>query len=424
MAAEKLNNTLVSKLPAKEKTYEVRDSDVRGLILRVYASGKKTFILNYARGKKIKIGDAGILKVTEARNLARLELGKVAAGQDPQEARKRKRAGTFTEYFKDHYKGHIEDHQKGKRQALSRYRNLCAHPDIGKIPITKITALTIAKYQRSRKKEGRKESTINREVCAITALVRHAFNMGFIPELPFKGKIKKYREYNEKFRFLEPEEEVRLREALKARDDKRRAARMRHNAWMIERNYPPLPEIGAYSDRLSPLVLTALNTGCRKGELFSLTWQDIDFKREDITIKAADAKSGKTRIIPLPDEGLEVLKAWLRLTDYQEPTDYVFPGKGGGQLDNIDHSFRKLLKNSNITGFRFHDLRHTYASKLVQAGISLYAVKELLGHSEYKTTQRYAHLAPDNLRAAVKVLDGKPPLSDLETDKTKGRKAV
>ena len=405
MAVQKLNNSLVANLPAKEKPYEVRDADVKGLLVQIQPTGKKTFMLNYARKKKFKIGDVDSLTVTTARRIAREKKAEAAAGIDPIEARKQIAAGTFTEYFKDHYQAHIEQTQKGKKQALVRYKYLCTQ--VGKIRLSEFTAFRISKFQSQRKKEGVSDATINRDVSAITALLKHAVNMGFLPELPIKGKVQKYRESVERPGYLRPEEEARLREALEARDAAKREERERFNKWRQERNYPLFPEIGLYSDYLTPLVLTAMLTGLRRGELFNLAWQDIDLQAGELIVRAKGAKSGKTRTVPLRDECREVLTTWKQLTEYSQPGDYVFPNKKGERLDNVNTSFRNLLKAAKITGFRFHDLRHHCASMLVQADVSLYTVKEWLGHSDFKMTQRYAHLAPDNLKEAARTLDSK-----------------
>jgi len=106
-------------------------------------------------------------------------------------------------------------------------------------------------------------------------------------------------------------------------------------------------------------------------------------------------------------EGWRVITEWKSITEYSQPEDIVFPNKKGKRLDNVNTSFRNILKAAEISGFRFHDLRHHYASSLVQEGVQLYTVKELLGHSDFKMTQRYTHLAPDNLAEAVKALDNR-----------------
>jgi integrase len=127
-----------------------------------------------------------------------------------------------------------------------------------------------------------------------------------------------------------------------------------------------------------------------------MRWDVIDFKARQITIEGVHAKTGQTRHVPLNDEALDVLKTWQK----QAPdSERVFP---------IDTGFKSawgaLLKAAKISKFRWHDLRHHFASRLVQAGVPLNTVRELLGHGSMAMTLRYAHLAPDQRRAAVATL--------------------
>lgn len=414
MAVEKLNNTLVKNLPAEETPYEVRDTVVAGLLVRVQPSGKKYFKLNYGRGKNFPIGDTDSFTVTMARTLAREKKVEAASGKDPQEARRIKKAGTFAEFYKNHYQAHIKENHRGALKAINRYKKLCAR--VGKIPLMLFSDFRIESFRKERKKEGVSNSTINRDVSALQAMIRYAFRFNFIPEIPFKGRIRKYKEFSEHPRYLSREEESRLREALEARDTDSRAKREQGNRWRQKRKYPLLPEIGLYSDHLTPLVLTAMLTGLRRGELFNLAWQDADLGTGTLHVRAKGAKSGKTRTVPLPSEGLAVLQNWKQLTGYSQPRDYVFPNRKGERLDNVNTSFRNILKAADILGFRFHDLRHHYASTLVQEGVALYTVKELLGHSDFKMTQRYAHLAPGTLAEAVRALD-KRQAREFDNDK-------
>ena len=425
MAVKKLNNTLVKKLPAKEKPYEVRDTDVAGLLVRVQPSGKKYFKLNYGRGKIFSIGDADSMTVTTARNLAREKKVESASGKDPIEAQKIKRAGTFAEYFKNHYQTHIIENQKGAKQALIRYRALCARSDVGKVPLSDFTAFRIAKFQSQRKKEGKKESTINRDVSAITAMLKHVVNQGFLAELPFKGKITKYKEPSENPRYLSQEEVSRLRVALEGRDAESREERKRYNKWRQERNYQLFPEIGRYCDYLTPVVLTAMLTGLRRGELFNLVWQDVYLPesregRGRITVRAEGAKSGKTRTVPLPNECRDVLTEWKKLTEFSQSRDCIFPNGKGERLTDIKTAFKNLLKRAGISEFTFHDLRHHYASSLVQKGATLYEVQKLLGHASTTTTVKYAHLAPETLDRTVSLLDDHQDRGQEQTDTKKG----
>ena len=124
-------------------------------------------------------------------------------------------------------------------------------------------------------------------------------------------------------------------------------------------------------------------------------------------------KSGDSRAVPLNREALEVLTTWQG--QYQKPTGsdpvpeetsgLVFPGDDGEQMGSLKTAFTAILKDAKITGFRFHDLRHSFASKLVMSAVDLNTVRELLGHADLKMTLRYAHLAPEHKAAAVAKLD-------------------
>jgi integrase len=116
-------------------------------------------------------------------------------------------------------------------------------------------------------------------------------------------------------------------------------------------------------------------------------------------VRGDGAKSGQTRQIPLNDHARDVLKAW-RSADAKRD-DRVFTGRDGERLTDIKTAWARITKEAKVQAFRFHDLRHTFASKLVQVGIDLNTVRELLGHADIKMTLRYSHLAPEQRRAAV-----------------------
>jgi integrase len=204
-------------------------------------------------------------------------------------------------------------------------------------------------------------------------------------------------------RYLTEDEGQRLREALDTREAKRREGREKFNQWRGERGYKTFPEFGIYTDHLKPIVLLALNTGCRRGELFNLGWQDIDFGNRLVTVVGKTAKSLQTRHIPLNDEAFDTIQKWH---SQRGKSEYVFPSSDGERMDNISTSWEHLMEKAKIKKFRFHDCRHDFASKLVMAGVDLNTVRELLGHSDIKMTLRYAHLAPQKLAAAVAKLGG------------------
>ncbi len=149
-----------------------------------------------------------------------------------------------------------------------------------------------------------------------------------------------------------------------------------------------------YVDHLTPVVLTAMNTGMRRGELLSMTWADINWEAKMLTIRAESAKSGRQRHIPLNVEAMEVLQRWAGQAG-ERRAGKVF------DVTDIKKGWGKLIANARIEEFRFHDLRHHFASRLVRAGVDLNTVRELLGHADITMTLRYAHLAPDTLAAAV-----------------------
>ena len=132
--------------------------------------------------------------------------------------------------------------------------------------------------------------------------------------------------------------------------------------------------------------------------------ESVNFKTNTLTVKGETAKSAHTRHIPLNLESRDVLKAWRNQSGRE---GLLFKSRDGGKLDNMKKSWAGVLKAANITGFRWHDLRHHFASRLTMAGADLYTVKDLLGHSTIAMTEKYAHLAPSHVAAAVALLDGK-----------------
>jgi len=143
-------------------------------------------------------------------------------------------------------------------------------------------------------------------------------------------------------------------------------------------------------------------TGMRAGELLKLKWSSIDFDKKFLTIQSSHAKSKKKRHIPLNKIAIDVLTKWRQQTG----SDFVFPGIDGGQAYDISRGpWESVLKQAEITDFRWHDLRHHFASRLVMASVDLNTVRELLGHSDIKMMLRYAHLAPEHKAAAVAALE-------------------
>jgi integrase len=141
-------------------------------------------------------------------------------------------------------------------------------------------------------------------------------------------------------------------------------------------------------------VKFSLFTGLRRGELFKLTWDDVDFERGMVTLR--EPKGGKTQTIPISDEGMNVIR------ELPATSRFIFPGKNGAQRTDFKGPWRRIRQAAGLPStFRFHGLRHHFASTLVSEGHNLQVVQQLLTHKDSRTTQRYAHLAPGALREAA-----------------------
>ncbi len=165
---------------------------------------------------------------------------------------------------------------------------------------------------------------------------------------------------------------------------------------------------GAYAKRphLPNFVRLALSTGCRKNELLGLDWARVDFERATLTLEAKHTKNGKRRIVPLGSGALSALRDqqdWGQR--HCQGSVWVFPSwTGERRIGTLQKGFDAACERAGIEDFRIHDLRHTFASWLVMEGVSLYVLKDLLGHSSITVTERYAHLSPDQGRDALRRL--------------------
>ncbi len=173
--------------------------------------------------------------------------------------------------------------------------------------------------------------------------------------------------------------------------------------------------LGLSNPYLKPILITALNTGMRKNEILTLRWTNIDPETKVITLEHTNTKTKKTRRIPI-NSVLRKLLLEQRLKS--GGNEYIFLSPTGNPYkrhDSIKGSYERLCKKAGISGLRFHDLRHTAATRMIEAGASIVAVSKILGHSDIKMTMRYTH--PDtSLKEAVELLT-KSNISDSLTDK-------
>jgi integrase len=314
------------------------------------------------------------------------------------------KALTFGEYIRDHYAPWAIAHQKAGRATVDALAATFGD-DLYDKPLNEISALDVESIKAKRLKAGRMPATVNRDLDRIRGALSRALDWGMLSTHPLRTVKRAKGNDNSRVRYLSKTEDKRLREALQAREGTRRKERLNANQWRAERGYEDRPvwPATAYTDHLMPLVLLALNTGLRRGELFSLDWDNVNLAGKMLTVTAGNAKSRKARHIPLNTEALMVLKRWRKQGSGE---GLVFPGAAGERLTNINKSWDGLAEAAKLPDFRFHDLRHDFASKLVMAGVDLNTVRELLGHADIAMTLRYAHLAPQKLAAAVAMLGG------------------
>jgi integrase len=404
----------IENLPPDGKYYsdEGGKNCVPGLKVR---SGKKSkvFYVYVGRGEPlVKIGTFPGYTVKKARTEAKKKLGMDAGShRATRKQRKDDEANTLESYLDGPFKEHAEANIASHKDILANIRRAFGH--LLEKPMTEINdGLDMAKWRRARSSVSLE--TQRRELTYLKALLNHAVRSKAIPRhqlshYKVKGTLAEG-ESEAKVRYLTPEEESRLRAAMDAREARLRLERANANKWRAERGYALKPEIGPiqYADHIKPIVLLALNTGLRRGDLFGLKWEHVDLGQRQIRkviekTSHARRKAGKAppvSVLPLSAEAHSVLTQWKKQCDPDSPYVFASP-RSGGRLDNINKAWDGLLGKAKITDFRFHDLRHTFASRLVMARVDINTVRELMTHSDIKMTLIYAHLSPDHKAAAL-----------------------
>jgi integrase len=397
-----IGNSLVKQLRPAAKPFEVRDTRTKGFLLRVQPSGAMTYYAEYGRGKRISLGRSDVIAPDGARARARDVLASAQFGQDPMVERRQAKAHTLRTFIDEEYAPWANENIRTATATVARLKaGFGEHLDK---KLGELTPWIIEKWRTARLKAGAKPATVNRDLDDLKSSLNKAVAWALLDANPLAGVKRSKIDAARSPRFLSADEETRLRQALDDREERIRRERDSANAWRAGREYNLLPDLRqcAFADHLKPLVLLSLQTGMRRGELFQLTWLSVGLVADLITVHGATAKSGTTRHIPLNSEALAVLRDWREQTGLS--AGLVFTGRSGEAFNNVRRSWEGALVAAGIKRFRWHDLRHTFASKLVMAGVDLNTVRELLGHSDYKMTQRYAHLAPEHKAAAVERL--------------------
>jgi integrase len=241
-----------------------------------------------------------------------------------------------------------------------------------------ISPLLVEKFKKQRRESvtrydrERRPASVNRELATLSRIFSLAIENCIVETNPCR-KVKKLRENNERKRYLTVEEERRLMAALTGR----RA-------------------------HLRPLIVLAINTGMRRGELLSLEWRNVDFQRG--VIHVTNTKTGRDRDVPMNSEVRRIL---LELQRQAEDEAFVFRSrKTGLNLTDVKHGFNGACTDAGIDDFRFHDLRHTAGTRLADAGADAFTIAEILGHATLQMTKRYTHATDERKRRAVEALSG------------------
>jgi len=392
----RITDKTVKNAKPRDITYDIRDAVLRGFSLKVQPSGSKAFYAEWARGKRSRIGDAALITVTRAREIAEQRIADAKRGEIPQ-PQIRNSVPTLRKFIDDKYEAWALTHQKAGAANVQRIRG--AFPDCMDTRIDQLTAWTFEQWKTQRKKGGTAPSTINRDLTMLRAAMNNAVEWGLIQTNPL-ATVKALKGADVKrVRYLSDEEEKRLMHAL----DQREAA-MRNGGLSSANKFISMSKKGTYTDHLKPMVLVAMNTGLRYGELSLMRWTDISLTDAPmLTVQAAYAKTGKTRHIPLNKTAKDTLQAWKEQQD--DTSGYVFVTRAGNRIKSVRNGWKALLDDAKIKDFRWHDLRHHFASKLVMAGADLNTVRELLGHGSLEMTLRYVHLAPEHKATAVSLLE-------------------
>jgi integrase len=364
-----------SVCPAGARRIDFFDEDLPGFMLEIRASGGKTFYQRYrdayGRERQFKIGAALFLTVSQARRKARAIVAGAILGGDPQKERQELRSiPTLSQFVRESYLPFAKNTKRSWRTDETVLR-LHILPELGHTTLDQLSDHNIAELLRQLSDTGYSSGTTNR----VLVLLRFMFNLGRKwgvpgcknnPTTGLKTTPDVCRQ-----RFLTSDETQRLLQALDA-DENRLAARA---------------------------IKLLLLTGGRRNEITYAKWEYVNWEQRTLLVPIA--KSGQARLIRLNTAALELLRSLPRL----QGNPYIFPSPLTGRPSaSLHFPWSRIRKRCGLLDMRLHDLRHSFASFLVNRGVSLYIVQGLLGHSQARATQRYAHLTSDTLLDAAEVI--------------------
>ena len=285
----------------------------------------------------------------------------------------RKACVTFQDFVCNSYMPHALATRRAAHQDWGLFRNHL-FPVFGDMPLDGMTRADIARFMQEKKQTGYMTSTCNRLLARLKAVLAYAQDIELITldQNPARG-FRQFREPPHRDRFLSREEAQRL----------------------------ILEVTASGSPMLKFIIPFLLVTGARKSEAIHATWEHVDFQSRTWVVPIS--KNGRPRYIPLSDGAVTILEKTRQFTmEKFGPSKFVFPNIATGKpYTQIFYPWDVARRKAGLPDVRIHDLRHSFASALVNEGMTLYDVKELLGHANIATTQRYAHLSRERLMEAA-----------------------
>jgi integrase len=379
----KLTKREVEAAKPEGKDVFLWDSEIPGFGVRVKSSGVRSYVLQYrnaeGRSRRLTIGRHGILTVEQARREARRLLAGASTGKDPsQEKVDRRKGSTVTALCERYLCEYALPHKKPRSIAEDR-RLIEKHvlPALGALKVDAVTERDLSRLIHGLRETPYQANRVRSLLSKVFAMAeKWGFRARRTNPVPFVERFKE----KPRQRFLSAAELSRLGGALQE----------------IERLGGVPRGIELY--RIGPEVIGALRlllfTGARLNEILTLRWSEVDF--EGACLHLADSKTGE-KTVYLGTPALEVLASLPR-----GENPWVIPGgRPGSHLVNLRKPWVKILEFAGLEKIRLHDLRHSFASIAAGASLGLPIIGKLLGHTQAETTQRYAHLADDPLRAAA-----------------------
>jgi integrase len=400
--ARHLTDAIVKRLKAPPKGSKLYyDDKVKGFAVRVTAAGSRSFVLNYytklGRERRYTIGSFPEWSTKAARDEAKALKRRIDGGADPVgENREAREAPTIADLC-DRYLDWAKDNKRpssiaGDEMAIRLY----IRPHLGTRKLVEVTFDDVSKLHRKISDgDGRRRPNPIR-ANRVVALLSKMFNLA-----------SRWHQ-----RRLPTGETVPLRTDNPARGITRNQETKRKRYLKSDELERLTAALATYKDQqAADIVRMLLLTGARSGEVLGARWAQFDLTSGVWTKPGSTTKTKTEHIVPLSAPARQLLSELFAAKATN--AEYVFPGHAGhGRRVDLKKPWVGICKAAGITGLRVHDLRHSYASLLVSAGLSLPVIGALLGHSQVQTTQRYSHLLDDPLRKATEtvgaIVTGKP----------------